>query len=335
MHPTKHLELDLVLENGYKMKRYLSNHNYKKEERIEIISNTANLEHLKNILGGDFNINNPNKFKFENVNFYAPNYLETEKFGILFHMKGGSSLIMSILEKLELVTTPSTRDTTWPKLFKSLLQIDNKDIQSEDYPELIKILNGKSKKDLIIVTRNPIYKWLSGVYQEMEGEFAASRTLKYYIKQKNSNEDTSEISIDKLSDEAFEEVCYTLLKSVFESGEGIFWAHALLYNEAYYNFLELNPNIDKTKLKIIDIDSPNGDLITLLSSYYPEILSLDKSSRFTSHRLQHQRILNVLNKRIFKSNEKALHKDIIKEIQNQYYYYLLLQHKYGKYFIEK
>ena len=158
----------------------VANHNYRLDERVDIISKTENIGYLKSLLFGENILSEVNKFKFQNYNFNAVNYLETEKFGILFFMKGGSSLIMNTFDLLNLTTTPSTRNSTWPKLFKSTIRIDNKDVESEEYPEFVKILNGKSKKDLIIVTRNPIYKWLSGVYQEMEGEFERSQTLKYF-----------------------------------------------------------------------------------------------------------------------------------------------------------
>lgn len=315
------------------MKR-VSNHNYRLNERVDIISKTDNLAHIKQIIGPENILKEVDKFKFQNSNFNHINYLETEKFGILFFMKGGSSLIMHTLDLLKLTTTLSTRHSTWNKVFKSVMRIDNKDMESEEYPEFIKILNGKSKKDLIMVTRNPIYKWLSGVYQELEGEFERSQTLKYFLKQKYKGENIIEV-LDDLTDDEFEEFCYVLLKTVFEDGHGTSWAHATLYNDVYYNFLELNPNIDKSKLKIIDIDSPNGDLLKLLSSYYPEVLSVPHSSAFKSHRLQHERILNSIEKRIIKGNEFALFNNIIKEIHNQHYYYLMLEHKYGKYFIQK
>lgn len=311
----------------------VSNHNYKKEERSEIISKTSNLEHFKVIFGHSNVYKEIDKFKFLNTNFYPFNYIETEKFGIIFFMKGGSSFIMNTLNLANLTTIDSTINKEWRNLFKKIIRIDNKDVESEYYSEFIKIINGKSKKDLILVTRNPVYKWASGVYQEMEAEYEKSRTIKYFLKEKYEKENISEV-IDDLSDDEFEYLCYTLLKSSFQSGEGTFWGHTLLYNEVYYNFLELNPKINKSKLKIIDIDSPNGDLITLLSSYYPEILTLQHTNRFTSHRLQHEKIFNSIQKKI-QGNELTLLDHIIKKIQNEHYYYLMLEHKYGEYFIQK
>lgn len=310
----------------------ISEHIHSSENRNEILSKTTNLEYLKHLLGGDIFDDDKGKFKFKNNNFVPPNYVETEKFGVLFHMKGGSSFISNALTLSNLITTPSTRYSSWPNVFKSVMRIDNMDSESEEYPEFIKILNGKSIKDLILVTRNPIYKWISGVYQEMQIEYGQSKTLKFFLKEKYKGVNISE-KMDNLPDEAFEELCYTILKSVFESGGGSTWAHAMLYNETYYNFLELNPNIDKSKLKIIDIDSPNGNLTSLLSAYHPEILSLDYIKNFHSHRFHYERLFKIIRKRIFHGNEPTLLNDITKQLQTQYYYYTMLEHKYSEYFI--
>lgn len=307
-------------------------HSFKKEERLDILSRTQNKSIFKTLLGNDNPYDEGNKFEYFNSNFPTFNYMETEKFGIIFTMKGGSSFIMNTLDSANLTVTPSTLSNDWHKVYHSVMRIEGEPVEVKGFEEFVKIVNGKSKKDLIIVTRNPVYKWFSGVYQEMEGEFHKSYAIRHLLKQKYKEETISEF-LDDLSDPAFEEVSYAILKGAFESGRTVKWAHAKLYNEAYYNFLELNPKIDKSKLKIIDIDQPKGDLASLLGAYHPEILELRHTKSFATHRLTHERIFSSIVNNIINSKEPALHTEITNSLSHQYFYYLMLQKKYEKYFI--
>ena len=310
------------------------NHNIPKEERENVLSETKNIRLIKNILGHDFPIaNDDDLLVFYNKNFKLPSYVETEKFGIIFTMKGGSSYITNILDDLKLSVVPSTLNSAWNHVFKSVMRIKNADIETTQYKEFLNIVNGKSKKDLILVTRNPIYKWVSGVYQEMEVEYKNSKTLRYFINSSGSKEIPSN-EMDDLEDSEFSEFVFNVIKAAFDIGETSTWAHAGLYNEMFYNFLELNPNIDKSKLKIIDIDSQDGDLTDILSMYYPEIKMNSKSHRFSTHRNLHKRVLSGVQNKI-SHDSSALENDIKYRLSQDYYYYILLKHKYQKYLFKK
>ena len=104
----------------------------------------------------------------------------------------------------------------------------------------------------------------------------------------------------------------------------------MLYNETLYNFLELNPTIDKTKLRIIDIDSPDGDLRKLISEYHPEVLK-EGVDAFQSHRDFYIRFLNSISNQLMNTSNKE-NKQIVNIMQRvvgqDYYYYTLIHKKY-------
>lgn len=122
--------------------------------------------------------------------------------------------------------------------------------------ELIKSSKGKSKKDLIIVTRNPIIKWISGILMEI---------------QINVKKDLNEHrDFTKIDDGVLSNYIIKFLKKNYELSYSYSPGHCVLFNKFFYLLLTSN-NIDKSKIKIVDLDNKETNFSSILMRYYPEI----------------------------------------------------------------
>jgi hypothetical protein len=300
------------------------------ESRKEIIEESSNIDLLKGLLGSEIPIglgDSPEYYTSQYISI--PQYDETDRFGILYTSKGGSSIIRGLLEKYNLcgLNKFGTEDLIF--LFRTLLspKRDEKLIK-ESNTTLAEMLSGKSKKDLIVVTRNPLYKWLSGLFMDINGEVHRSKLLYTFIKEKhnlNNNEDPLYLSPEALGD-----ITYMYLKTAQERGDKIGDGHAALYNETYYNLLINNTRTDLTKLKIIDIDDIDSDIFTLIKKYYPEIEHDNSTKSFWTMRGQHEAMLKGLMKNISENNDESLKSLIKQEILRDFYYYNLLKERFKK-----
>jgi len=228
-------------------------------QREEIFAQTENKELFAQLLG--------------NKIIHNPQYAETEYFLILYSSKGGSSWITNTINQHEL--------------------------GREAGEFSIESLNGKSEKDLIVVTRNPSKKWVSGLWEELHKE--------------------RESTINELSDSELENTIYKWLVDTYDIEGTLSFAHCRLYNESYYHLLKSN-NINKKKLKIVNIDSIGGDLVNVFSDYWPHLKNeFIGEGGFSSRRPRHERLLKILLRICDKNN--VIQKQITDVILRDLYYY--------------
>lgn len=300
------------------------------KDRDYILKKITNKNNVRALFG--FNPNESDSIISPSVT--PPAYNETEKYGIIYTSKGGSSYINNTLKKYNLFEHENANEFAdgFNKVFLSTLYptpLETEEEVPEKYSEFMSIVNGKSHKDLIIVTRNPMYKWLSGIYQEIEMEYQSSNIL-YGILQNDYDVVIDGKFPNKLSNEILEKIVYKYLLGVMYRNGKIANAHAALYNQTFFLFL-LNNKIDKSKLKILDIDDPECNMNKFFSSYNPEIIPDDENFLWT-HRPRHEHILKgILNN---ESSSIKIKQMIRNEVGTDFYYYSLLKEKFKKNFVK-
>lgn len=301
-------------------------------DKSRIIDETQNVESLKKLLGNNLPISyEENLLEFVPRTLNAPLYNETDKFGILFSPKGGSSIIDSILDEYSLSVLSEFSDKKWASNYFSFLSAQRKESTIyKTWNEFRDICDGTSKKDLIIIIRNPIYKWLSGVWMDINLEVETSKILYSYLKEKYSLDTI--IGDNHLSDKAIQDIIFKYLKQSIESGELACNSHGSLYNESFFNLLT-NNNISKDKLKIVDIDDGNVDLIDLFQKFYPQIQRSESDKLFWTMRGIHKTIIDGLVSEIAIQNDKLYSSILRNELTRDLYYYTLLKEKYKNSFI--
>ena len=243
--------------------------------------------------------------EFQSGIFSTPHYKQTSKFGILYSNKCGSSFIRAYIDenKLNETTADMYREAFVNKtLFQQILSM-NKDKRFGDFTNM---LTGKSDKDLIIVTRFPSQKWLSGMWTQ----------IVHLIP-----DDVWEYDNIKT-----EEIIYKELKHLANVTHTLSIGHSTMYNEAYYNLLTLHPDIDRKKLKIVNIDTLDGDLKAVVSEYYDFGYPEDDVANINDNTKVYPKFINHLND-IFKKDRtiqhilsKTIHRDLhyLNRIQNEY-----------------
>lgn len=251
-------------------------------------------------------------------------FFETSKFILLCTQKGGSTFINNILEENNLfVHNPNDVRQEFQDNNNFIDLFDkNYKVKTDGVREFIKILSGTSKKDLIIVTRNPIIKWMSGVIQDLDFIVLDNLFLKkivHYKKSDNSEEDTLNLQKSIMID--------FLLDRLERHGTTAI-EHSTLYNELFYQLLIINDNIDLNKLVIVDIDNPDHNLAVILKRYYPEIKESKNFNYFWTHREKHQYIFGDLQEKIEERGLEILLNSITKHITDDYRWYLILLDKY-------
>ena len=306
-----------------------------RENRGNILKITSGSKSVGTLFG-DIIDNKYNRYLSKN----AMEYKETEKFGIIVTGKGGSTITNHIIKENDLSSYDTDKQNTIHSFFTSCGNFLNPDDYSEikfipPLEEFKKILEGKSKKDLIIVTRNPVKKWMSGLIQELTDEMHSSITLASFISEKyNFVLDDIQALFD--SDKIEEDVKKTILSdlafryvhgSAIKNGTTLI-NHMYLYNEIFYLFLE-NNNIDLSKLKILDIDSDSGDIVELFKLYYPELNSNINIDGFWTHRFKWDLVLGELHSFLLE-NDRTTFELMKNEVQRDLYYYNLLLKKYEK-----
>lgn len=301
-------------------------------DKSRIIDETKNVESLKRLLGSNLPISyEENLLEFVPKVINSPLYNETDKFGILFSPKGGSSIIDNILDEYSLSVLSEFSDKKWSTTYLSFLSAQRRETTiHKTWYEFRDICDGISKKDLIIVIRNPIYKWLSGVWMDINLEVETSKILYSYLKEKYSLDNMG--GDNYLSDEAIQDIIFKYIKQSIESGELACNSHGALYNESFFNLLT-NNNISKDKIKIIDIDDGDVDLIDLFQKFYPQIQRSEADKLFWTMRGIHKTIIDGLVKEIQNQNDKLFSSVLRNELHRDLYYYTLLKEKYKNNFI--
>jgi hypothetical protein len=258
-------------------------------------------------------------------NYTKPNmvyieYWETEKFILLCTAKAGSSIISHIMDENKLNIIPmKTLTTKITEYYNDFFNIETEYIENEidkDCLEYYKALNGKSKKDIILVTRNPIYKWMSGVVEDLNQSLNKTPFIKNLVQYEKSDD----AWVNQLN--LYKELLPYHIQNMWEDSSSIARQHSQLYNENFFYFLTVNNKIDLKKLHIIDIDNENHNLIEIIKAYYPEI---KWGNKFSTHRLNHEFLFKNLHSYL---SEKNISEPIInlikKEISNDYKWYKIL-----------
>ena len=265
--------------------------------------------------------------------------LETDKFFVLVTSKGGSSIMQNIIN---LLNGKSRDDNSFFKLSEffrdnqNFLTVGSTELVTQNgNEEFIKLLNGKSNKDLIIITRNPLFKWLSGIIQDVEGELRDSESELYkWVDDTFKGFDISNINKSPdsrdydLNQPIISKIIYKYLMLMYlDNNNSCTKNHASLYNELFYLFLENNKNINFSKVRLVDIDSENGDIVEFIKNYYP---SLDDSnfSEFYTRRNTWQFYFETITDE-FKDDISVI-ESISNDIRRDLYFYLLLKNKFEK-----
>ena len=251
-------------------------------------------------------------------------FFETSKFIILCTQKGGSSFINNILKENDLfIHNPDEARDDFQKNnnFIDLFEKNYK-VKTDAVTEFIKIISGTSKKDLIIVTRNPIIKWMSGVVQDLDGILQdapfLSKTVHY---EKVDDDEQNVLNLQKT-------IMIDFLHDRLEREGTTAMAHSALYNELFYQLLIINDKIDTNKLFIVDIDNPDHNLADVLKKYYPEIKDSDSFNNYWTHREKHHFLFNDLHDRLQDKNLEIVINSITKHVTDDYRWYLILLEKY-------
>ena len=255
-------------------------------------------------------------------------FFETSKFILLCTQKGGSSYINNALAENDLfVHNPNEARPIFDK-FNNFIDSLHLDYENMDIPEVAleysKILQGKSKKDLIIVTRNPILKWMSGVIQDLDILLLDAPVLRKVI-----NYELDYIDYEQSTLNLQKELLIDFLIERFESEGTTACAHSQLYNDMFYQLLSVNSTIDKNKLYLVDIDNPNHNLADVLKRYHPEIQETENHKFYWTHRHKHDYLFSDFKDRINERHlEIPLIESIIKDITYDYQWYLILLANY-------
>lgn len=255
--------------------------------------------------------------------FHMPQYQESEKFGIMFSSKGGSGWIMDAFRENNLSIQPKGEP------FGVVWQQSISPWGGEDkHGDLTNILNGSSEKDFILVTRNPLYKFVSGLWEEMGITYGQSNIFRGSVLVEGRSFHNKRGGLLDESMEFIQDMMKKWILGTIDLQGDVSCAHAALYNESYYNLLTLH-NINRKNLKIVNIDSFDGDLEDVFNEYYPN-LKIRKPG-FGTHRHKHEKLLICLSKlcdentKIHKFISRTIHRDLYylnrikKEFENQFY----------------
>lgn len=245
--------------------------------------------------------------EFQSGIFATPHYKQTSKFGILYSNKCGSSFIRDYIDKNNLnETTREMYSEVFIHGFQQLLNMEN----PKNFLDFTNILRGKSEKDLIIVTRFPTQKWLSGIWPQIA-----------HLVKESANDDVWSHGNSKT-----EEIIYKELKHLANVINSLSVGHSTMYNEAYYNLLTLHPDIDRKKLRIINIDTLDGDLKDLFSEYY-DFDTSELSANIKDNTKVYSKLINHLFD-IFKKDRTLQHL-LAKTINRDLHYLNRIQREYG------
>jgi len=272
-------------------------------------------------------------------------YAETPNLGILYYNKVGSTFMSTMFEHNQSLKVDgikiysnqvnrnkfrSINDNQWAW---ATTHKKDRGILTESLGDFEKITNGTSEKDLIIVTRNPKLKLLSGLIQDTNPYGSILQHPGLFLRGYLSKHHPSVLGIStfrelkELHPNVWEEVFEYYLLGWFKDFNNIktsAGAHGKLgFNETYYKFLELNP-INLDKLTIVDIDSIDGNLETVFKKYHNNL----KFPQVHSNKGKYSDMVYLINK--VSKKYKYLVKDIEWEISRDYFYYNLIKEKYGK-----
>jgi len=340
--------------------------NNKDLEKLFLMGKDADRQVVLNTYSHEELINEVFKTPIEDASDNPMKFIVSTKFSILSFPKGGSSRIGSILHKNPEICidnsafeneTPALGrfwdtavglDETRNRIEKNFKNLKKGTIISPQQSEFNSVINGTSEKDFIIVIRNPKYKWLSGVLQDLLPNWDSSiqptiigfLTDKYpniqpllnWKKDQEKLFDVLASNVDVAFDAYYDLVKYFLL-GVFAKNKSFSYSHFKLYNETTNKLLSLNPKIDKTKLKILDLDSMDGNIDNVFKQYYGDDVVKKDAQGQNTHRKRYEPLLRALKR--FEV-EYPVHMSTIRDfVTKDYYYYNLIKQQYGKQIFRK
>jgi hypothetical protein len=197
---------------------------------------------------------------------------------------------------------------------------------------------GASENDFVVIIRNPRYKWLSGVLQDLRQQNSNNSLQpslvgflvnKYPTLSEIFKDPENRFLEEVLNNEpdAFYDLLKHFLLGHLALNKSVTNHHSKLYNEVTYKLLQLNTEIDETKLKILDLDSVEGNIDNVFKHYYPDLDISDGQGKSTQ-RKKYEPLLNAL-KRF--ENEYPIYMSMIQEsISRDFFYYKLIKQNYGK-----
>lgn len=301
----------------------MHSYDHKIDERVELILNTSP-DKFKNNNNSFISNISKNEMNYNNMIFFGPSVWETSKFFIIVTSKGGSTITESIL--LDNNLSLKKMDDNLMKSYKYFVNIENKYTENDvdnEFLEYLKALNGKSKKDIIIFTRNPIIKWMSGVIMDIELLLNNSPIIKKLIDVPHCD-DKDEYNLNLLRS-----FLPKYLNELWETRSSFLDGHSHLYNEHFFQLLTLNKGINLNKLHIVDIDNPNHDIVEVVRNYYPEIKETHSTQHFWTKRDKHEYIFNDLESYLKANNfSQPLINLLEKQISNEYKWYKILLKTY-------
>jgi hypothetical protein len=230
-----------------------------------------------------------------------PMHVMSEKYFVTYHEKGGSGWIRNYVLSRE----DDKQHNFTAEWDKSLKYFDNP--KGNTSGEFRKLVSGTSNKDFIIVTRNPQNKFLSGVIQD----------FKFYHQVKDMNETNLTDFFERyLRAEGNNSTSQTWEQKIGTLSQ----AHMTMYNETFYNFLENNPKISKSKLILVDIDKESNRLETVFAKYFKTDIDWNQKFGLMNRYEDVKECILNLNPRL---------KEIVTQtIGRDYYYYKKLKNKY-------
>lgn len=308
--------------------------NYDKNIRNELINLNDNKRIANQVIPDLYNVN-----LFEYVYPHPFEYKETDKFVIFTASKSGSTIINRLMDDNNLSLHDLGNGGHRGDINRCVLDhvnfingYDEKIPLISELSEMKKIINGTSEKDLIIIIRNPIKKWMSGVIQDIGEQIEESHLIRGFIRNQYGYTltsipdivDNKSLTYQEKSDILSELVTYFVSGRVLDKGTTQY-NHMELFNEIFYMFLN-NNSINLSKLKIIDIDSESGDIIELFKSYYPD-LKLPRSWRYWTYR-DIWKIMFSEFKKMMTKNDKGIYQLVKRELGRDMYYYNLINENY-------
>ena len=272
----------------------------------------------------------------------------TSKIIVIYGAKHASAFIDDVLHKkiyhkhAKLKSTKPLANGVANLRFKPFSsEIDETDdinygLGEETIKELVTFTKNKSKLDLIIVVRNPIYKLISGLLQDLESHLNNNFVVSGLIKSLFKELDTfsNETSIGDLPPKVVAELFYKYVNELYSQTGSLKGTHTTLHNEAIWNFLEHYPKIPLDKVKIVDIDDTDSSLGDLLTDYHDEISDSWKKKLFKSHRPKWVNLLTELNDYINLKGDKTFKKKLKEYCYQDFNYYSKLTTKYKDCFVK-
>lgn len=259
-------------------------------------------------------------------------FLETEKVMFLYSSKVGSSFIRnSIVEpnNARLVNIVNNGPVDIKPLLKFKPFTLEPNIEECDFSvsELVKFLNGNSKKDLILLIRNPVMKWISGVVMDMRNNEITS-PLFHAVLEKAYNRDFRGLGFEDLPEDILSELTYFYIRDIVKKEGRVDNGHSRFFAESnYLLFSEHIDTINLNKLKIFDVDELGVDLGDVITEYYPILKDYVQKDYWTQRTLWNK-LFSEFVTHISNRNDNLLMDKIQDGVYKDYSFYKMFKQKF-------